>query len=257
MPVCTVTLLALKGDIADFLDVLKHSPIKPLVTARVIRWIVKPTTLCKESLLDQQPPWDLLIIHEGTQSTWSENLAAMIQNTCSVQTGIPTNITSSFASINARLLHRNRSEMPALTGALPNPRKASSAQSLELDDELHQWILSGAGPKGAVSMLNLLAFKPGKQSQYLKYGQAFAESVGSKRGGLAKLVGKIIPGTCTDVWDEMALAHYPDLEHFAEMLASKDYQAANHEWRLPSLEDTCILCTSELDLQGTNQKARL
>lgn len=55
----------------------------------------------------------------------------------------------------------------------------------------------------------------------------------------------------------MALAHYPSLEHFAEMLASEDYQAANHEWRLPSLRDTCILCTSELDLQGTNEKAKL
>lgn len=205
MPVCTVTLLALKVSIPDFLDSLRNSPVKPLVTARVIRWIVKPTTLCKESLLDQQPPWDLLIIHEGTQQTWADNLVTITQNSWSIQAGIPTSITSSFASTNARLLHPHPSEVPALTGSLPSPRKASSSQSLELDDELHQWISSGAGPKGAVSMLNLLAFKPGKQSQYLKYGKAFANSVGSRRGGLAKLVGKIIPGTCTDVWDEVGL----------------------------------------------------
>ncbi|KAL8761072.1 MAG: hypothetical protein Q9184_002778 [Pyrenodesmia sp. 2 TL-2023] len=205
MPICTVTLLALKVNVADYLDYLRNGPVKPLVTARVIRWIVKPTTLCKESLLGQHPPWDLLIIHEGTQLRWPEDLAAMIERSWSIQAGIPTSITSSFASTNARLLHPNPSDVPALTGLLSSHRRSSSAQSLELDDELHQWISSGAGPKGAVSMLNLLAFKPDKQSQYLKYGKAFAKSVGSKRGGLAKLVGKIIPGTCTDVWDEVGL----------------------------------------------------
>ena len=54
-------------------------------------------------------------------------------------------------------------------------------------------------------MLNVLAFKPGKKGQYLKYGKAFSESVGSRRGGVAKLVGKILPGTCSDgcsEWEE-------------------------------------------------------
>ncbi|KAL8904476.1 MAG: hypothetical protein Q9207_003240 [Kuettlingeria erythrocarpa] len=259
MPLCTITLLALKASIPEFLKGLKHSPIKPLVTARAIRWIIKPTTLSKESLLDQPWPWDLLTIHEGAEPTWSDDMSLMIQHIWSIEAGIPSSITSSFPFTNARLLHPDPSEVPALTGPLSFPPKACSAQSLELDNELREWISSGAGPKGAVSMLNLLAFKPGKQSQYLKYGNAFAESVGSRRGGLAKLVGKIIPGSCSDVWDEMALAHYPSLEHFADMLASEDYQAANHEWRFPSLRDTCILCTSELDLQlsGDSEKAKL
>ena len=127
----------------------------------------------------------------------------MIQCTWSVQAGIPTSITSAFASTNAQLLHPNPSQVPSLSGALSKPAKARSAQSLELDTELHEWISNGAGPKGAVSMLNLLAFKPGKQPDYLKYGKAFAESVGSRRGGLAKLVGKIIPASGSDGWEEV------------------------------------------------------
>lgn len=51
----------------------------------------------------------------------------------------------------------------------------------------------------------------------------------------------------------MALAHYPNLKSFADMIGSEDYQQANHEWRLPSLEDTFILCTTELDF-GVQQK---
>lgn len=56
-------------------------------------------------------------------------------------------------------------------------------------------------------MLNLLAFNPGMKDQYLKYGKAFAESIGSSRGGVAKIVGKVVPGSCSDGWDEVCPIH--------------------------------------------------
>jgi hypothetical protein len=102
-------------------------------------------------------------------------------------------------------------------------------------------------------MLNLLSFKPtpGAHESYKAYGKAFAESIGSRRGGNAKIVGRVVrdqnsPGEDKYGWDEIALAHYPSIEHFVDMLASEDYQKVNHESRLPALRDTCILCTSEL-----------
>ena len=55
----------------------------------------------------------------------------------------------------------------------------------------------------------------------------------------------------------MALAHYPSLEHFADMLAGEDYQEANQRWRVPSLRDTCILCTSEVEIADGVGKAHL
>lgn len=61
-------------------------------------------------------------------------------------------------------------------------------------------------------MLNLLALKPEKQSQYLKYEKAFAESVGSRRARLAKLLGKAIAGPCTDVCDEVGLVYSTNSE---------------------------------------------
>jgi hypothetical protein len=125
-------------------------------------------------------------------------------------------------------------------------------------------------------MLNLLKFKPGKEAKesYLRYGKAFGERIGSSRGGNAKLVGNVVPSTGgsgvsgpagseteakewagvkgvggekeKENWDEFALAHYPSIEHFADMLASEDYQEVNLRDRVPSLRDTCILCTSEI-----------
>ena len=56
---------------------------------------------------------------------------------------------------------------------------------------------------------------------------------------------------------KIALAHYPSLLDFADMIASDDYQAVNRKYRIPSLEDTCILCTSEVDIDQSAPKANL
>ena len=57
--------------------------------------------------------------------------------------------------------------------------------------------------------------------------------------------------------NQIALAHYPSLKHFADMIASEDYQDVNKRFRVPSLKDTCILCTSELDIEQSEQMAKL
>lgn len=88
---------------------------------------------------------------------------------------------------------------------------------MELNDDVLSWSQSfELGQNGAVSMMNLLSFKPGKEAHesYLKYGKAFGESIGKKRGGNAKIVGKVVPDQKTHGedrygWDEIALAHYP------------------------------------------------
>lgn len=121
-------------------------------------------------------------------------------------------------------------------------------------------------------MLNFLSFKPGRKAEYLKYGKAFAETIGSRRGGNAKLVGNVVGSSSSSTgagqsggekkhgevqgqWHEFALAHYPSLLHFADMLASEDYQAVNERYRVPSLFDTCILCTSELEVEKILQES--
>jgi hypothetical protein len=108
-----------------------------------------------------------------------------------LQAGIPSRLIQNFHTKNERLLHPVKSDIPALTGSLDKPLVSDSSQDLALSPELRQWIET-AGPTGAVSMLNLLAFKDGKKEEYLKYGAEFAKSIGSKRGGDAKLVGGII-----------------------------------------------------------------
>jgi len=248
MPLCTIQLVALGCDLDGFAKQLRNQKQQPFVLAKVIRWIITPTILCADRLLKQK--WDLLVIYSGT-SGLPQELRASATDIFTVQAGVPATIVNSFAATNERLLHSK--QVPRLTGSLDRPRVAESAQNLEFTAELNSWLRSWDpdDSKGAVSMLNLLAFKPGMHDEYLKYGKAFSESIGSRRGGIAKIVGRVTGGdkgvACSETgWDELALAHYPSIRHFADMAASEDYQEVNHKHRIPALHDTCILCTSEV-----------
>lgn len=234
MPLATLHLLALspKVSIAAFLESVRASTdTKPLVVSRPIKWIIKPEKLDLSPLLKEK--WDLLIIylkpspltHEHFSNDW-------ITNHFTMSAGVPSSLTNGFHERNERLLRPQQGAVPELTGSLSKPRKADSSQGLELSDELLQWSKTFELGKGAMSMLNLLAFKPSKDAHqsYQKYGKGFAESAGAKRGGTAKIVGKVVDD---NGWDEIALAHYPSFEHFMDMLASDDYQEINHRYRLP------------------------
>lgn len=273
MPLATIHLLGL-AEAASLPTLVKHivdSSVKPLVISKPIRWIIRPENIDPSSLLD--PRWDCLLILEQNQKskefishlfsaqpyapTPDRNVSFSIKHHWTTTVGIPSRLTKDFQTkINPSLLHPDSWSIPQLTGSLNDPLLNSTSQDLSLSSDLQSWI--GKDDKalpvrGAVSMLNLLSFKKDMKDSYLKYGAAFAKTIGAKRGGNAKLVGNIVrdqKGEAEGVWHEFALAHYPSLLHFADMLASKDYQEVNQEFRVPALGDTCILCTSELEIES-------
>jgi len=260
MPICTVHLLSLSCPLSIFLEKLSSANLHPLTIARVIRWIILPTSISVSSLLAQNIHWDVLLILPSSDPL-PVPITALIGHHFTLEAGVPSRLLKDFSARNEKLLRPAQGDAPSLTGSLEKPRIAASSQALELSPELKAWVqkFSKGEGKGAVSMLNLLAFKEGMKENYLQYGKAFAEGVGSKRGGLAKIVGSVIHGKEADGegWDELALAHYPSIMHFADMLASEDYQDANHKYRVNSLRDTCILCTTELYLSDDGQRSKL
>ncbi|PSN70893.1 hypothetical protein BS50DRAFT_269210 [Corynespora cassiicola Philippines] len=269
MPLYTLSLLSLRPStpLPLFLASLNSSPTPPLLTSLIHRWIILPTTLSTPALLAQNIHWDLLVIlPAGTPLPPAASRS--VAHEWRITAGLPSRVVRSFSERN-RALVKGENEAPSLEGLLESgsAERAESSQALELSDELKGWIrefYAGHGPeaKGAVSMLNLLAFKEGMKGSYLRYGKAFAESIGSRHGGDAKIVGTVVRPEgegadgdgAMDGWDEVAVAHYPSIMHFAEMLASRDYQEVNHEFRLPSLKDTCILMTSEVGLEEMGRK---
>lgn len=305
MPLCTLHLLSLHPttNIATFLSTLKSSNITPLVVSRVIRWIILPTKLSTEHLLARNIHWDLLLILPTTSAPLPHPLSQQVAHNWSITAGIPSRLIHNFPAKNNALLHPDPASVPALRRSNNNNNDddgeeeatptTQSAQHLELSSDLDAWIQHAVSTgarefQGPVSMFNLLCFNPGMKAEYLKYGAAFADSVGAAHGGDAKIVGTVVdvcgdgdgdgvagasaganpnpnPSTSKPVsathtllpkqdsverqWDEVALAHYPSLLHFRDMLTSKEYQRVNQRHRVPSLWDTAILMTSEVGVE--------
>jgi hypothetical protein len=186
MPVCTLHLLSLASstNIPQFLDAVQVKGLEPLTIARVVRWIILPSHISTHALLAQNIHCDILLSLPSA-SALPSSLKPHIAHRWSVKTDVPSRLRSDFESKNLRLLHSQEGDVPALTGGRHQPRATPSpqstaqsvAQSLELNPTLQGWIREfGAGEgKAAVSMLNLLAFKPGKKEEYLKYGKEFAQ----------------------------------------------------------------------------------
>ena len=210
-----------------------------------------------EQLLARNVRWDILLVLPSTAAPLPSAVQTLVEHEWTVSGGVPSRLIKDFSTKNAARLHPLPSSVPPLSGGQQRKSSIPSSQNLELSADLQAWIkdfyADGGEPgRGAVSMFNLLSFKPGKKESYLRYGKEFAQSIGSKRGGDAKLVGTVtsVQGKeSTDGWDELALAHYPSLLHFADMLASEDYQSVNKEYRVPALKDTLILFTSELAVE--------
>ncbi|KAI0840541.1 hypothetical protein F5Y06DRAFT_242854 [Hypoxylon sp. FL0890] len=252
MVLCNLHLISLKDGVslASFLSKLRRNGIKPVVQARAIRWMILPTRKSAGHLLGRNIRWDILLILEETDSLPLE-ARSDVYAIWSASCGVSSKALSGYAASNAKLLH------PPPGSVAPPEQHAiqpsTTSQNLEVSPELSEWISALPTPlrEHPVSMLNLLAFNPGKKEQYKQYGAAFSAKVGSRHGGQIKIVGKVAGGQAQDAgWDEVAFVHYPSVEHFTAMAASKDYQEVNHRYRLGALKDTFILCVMEVDDEG-------
>jgi hypothetical protein len=252
MPLCDLYVLSLKPGTCTsaFLSSLRVALVRPIIQARVVRWIILPTTLSTVPLLAHNTHWDLLLVLPSGTS-FPSTATSSIASSWSVTAGVPSRLLKDFHTKNTALVNPQPGSVkpPDTSNAL----EGKGTQTLELSPELRTWIsnLPTKPRTHAISMLNLLAFNPGRKEQYLKYGAEFAARIGSRHGGEAKIVGNVVSGQGKEEgWNEIALAHYPSLKHFEAMLGSKDYQDVNHEYRLGALRDTCILCTMEIGDDG-------
>ncbi|KAK4096154.1 hypothetical protein N658DRAFT_501909 [Parathielavia hyrcaniae] len=253
MVVCHLHVISLKPGvfIAGFLAKLGQNGVRPVFKARVLRWMILPTRMSAGHLLARNTHWDLLVgLEDGTALPASSqaDIAAIWTASC----GVSASALSSYGTLNATLFNQAGSPTAPAPEQAPSDGDASS-QSLKLSSEWVQWIdsLPASARSHPVSMLNLLAFEPGKRDQYKKYGAEFSKRIGSRHGGRVKVVGRLVDCEAkSDGWEEIAWVHYPTISHFAAMAASKDYQEVNQEYRLSALKDTFILCCQELDDRG-------
>ncbi|KAI0481197.1 hypothetical protein GGR56DRAFT_629302 [Xylariaceae sp. FL0804] len=288
MVLCALHLVSLRPGVslAGFLAALRRAGVdRPVVQARVARWMVLPARLSAGDLLARNVRWDALVLlrqrdhHDGNGDNKTADIPAAVADACvaalwSATVGTSARALDGYADANAALLNPPPGAVPALDDDEIPPAAASTSDvggsgnnNLEMTPELGRWIdaLPAALAAHPVSMLNLLAFAPGRHDQYVRYGQEFSRRVGSRHGGRVKVVGRVVhapnkddgsggSGNASDDdaagWDEVAFVHYPSVRHFAAMAASADYQEVNRTSRLGALRDTFIICVVEVDDDG-------
>ncbi|TKX27395.1 hypothetical protein C1H76_0232 [Elsinoe australis] len=263
MPLLDLHLLALDPSTSAraFVEKLhRDAPeVKVLVASTPHHWVAKPKVHDVEDL--GSPKWDLMLLTESSQNGqhWLTAMDSNVKKSYHLKVGVPRQVRAAYPELNAKLL-RDAKSVP-LTGSLDaklNPQPSTS-QKLEFDDELRSFMESFTKERGEhqpVTMLNLLCFKQDSQEQYATYGKHFQQA-GGRRGGNAKIVGTVVrDGKAPkheEWWNEVAIVHYPSIQHFCDMAAGKDYQEINQKYRLPSLKDTILLCTTELPQGGTSK----
>ena len=226
-------------ELSVYLKAFEESKIKPILFGRVIQWIVTPTIA--EHLLRHN--WDFMIVLP-TGTSIPSSVSSLAAHTFSIRIDQDDEMLSNVLQNNDSFIHP---KAIGPTHNLDRPLIANSNQKVELSPALLAFARSPLCPEGPVSMLNFIAFHPfaSAKTAYASYIDGFKASVGTKRGGLLKIYGATEE---MGIWDSVALAQYPSLEHFADMAADPEYQALNQVFRLPALRDTCILMTSEVQL---------
>ncbi|KAI0024947.1 hypothetical protein F4780DRAFT_775424 [Xylariomycetidae sp. FL0641] len=262
MVLCHIHLISLRPGttLASLLAALRRAGAPPLAQARPLRWMVLPTATSAGRLAARNRRWDALVILPAGHAALPASVARThVADGWSVAVGASARALAAYAAVNRALLHPDRPPTPAVSSV----SVSADARNLEATPELASWIAGlpadddGHDPDAPVSMLNLLAFRPGRKAQYVRYGEEFGRRVGARHGGRVKLVGRVT-GFTGDTeeeegvggWDEIAFVHYPSVRHFAAMAADPDYQDVNRRYRLGALRDTFILCVVEVDDDG-------
>lgn len=241
---CITYLLCLTS-IEDFASALTELNEKPLIAARAVHWIFPPTNLGVDKLLTSK--WDMVVCFVAPFSM-PASLAPLIQSSWTFSFMAPSSFVTSLETTQAELATnvpaRSR-ELDRLTDLDANEDSSghSFVDSAEMTGKLKRWMetFSERENHPPVIMLNLLAFKD--MEKYRKYQAAFMAGVGQRHGATPLLFGEVTAHSeQAKEWNDTAFVYYPSVLHFADMLASPDYQEMSHKYRQGSLIDNPLLC---------------
>ncbi|TKA65320.1 hypothetical protein B0A55_11501 [Friedmanniomyces simplex] len=118
---------------------------------------------------------------------------------------------------------------------------------LRLDRSMADFLTSALPPAVAnspVSLFNLFKYPADTGSTvHDAYMEGFKSSFGNTAGASVRFMGPV--GSSS--WDDANLVQYDNIWHYAYMLSTDVYAGLNKQ-KVEGLEDTCILCVSEIEL---------
>lgn len=256
-----VHLLSLKqGKTAQ--DVVQSMIETPIIRGIPHGWIHKPHFLDKDRLLSHA--WNLFLV------TTEPELPNAALNLIGAYLRIPFSVPrDQFAQLQSTLT--SRPEASSKTPPLPQdwqgggvPRSAITTAKdgplgpgeLHLDPAMADF-LSNALPSELanepVSLFNLFKYKDGS-AVHDEYMEDFKKGFGSSAGATVRFMGPVSGPLISSIgrraeqsWHDANLVQYDTIWHYAYMLSTDLYAPMNKK-KVSGLDDTCILCVSEVEL---------
>ncbi|KAH0292099.1 hypothetical protein M436DRAFT_84442 [Aureobasidium namibiae CBS 147.97] len=256
-----IYLIALNSS-SNARDVLKSLPEHPIIKGRPHGWVHRPHLLDKNELLAHV--WDLFLVTK--KSKLPNEALKRIKHHLTIPFALPKDQFEQLLST-----FESRPKASDRTPPLPEewqkegiPKSAITAAKdgplepgeLHLDPSMAEFLSDALRAKLAnepVSLFNLFKYK-GSSAIHDDYMEDFKKGFGSSAGATVRFMGPVTgpsrygdDGKAEQSWDDANLVQYDTIWHYAYML-STDLYAPMNEKKISGLDDTCILCVSEVEL---------
>lgn len=225
-------------------------------------WVHQPHSLDKDKLTAHA--WDIFLV---TKEPWLPNEALKcIKDHLLIPFSLPQDQFEQLQSTSA-----SRPKASDKTPPLPEkwqgggiPKSAVTTAKdgslnpgeLHLDPLMSEFLFKALPADLAnepVSLFNLFKYK-GSRAVHDDYMQDFKKGFGNSAGATVRFMGPVggplrygDDGKAKQSWDDANLVQYDTIWHYAYMLSSDLYTPMNKK-KVSGLDDTCILCVSEVEL---------
>ncbi|MCJ1441704.1 MAG: hypothetical protein MMC23_002196 [Stictis urceolatum] len=249
---CTIRLLTVPAESTpELISSLKTQEPRPLTIAHAHHWI-SPSHLC--ATLRDNSSFNICTILPGSSATLPASIKPLVTSSFHISIELADEWISNYASRNKDFLE-TEAEDPSPFPAKPTlPEDPEEDLEFPLTESLREFISNFSHTyNGPVSMLNLLAFYPGKQPMYQKYIEGFAAALGPMFGNAPRLIGGIVgheeqEQRAETLWELLGLIHYPNVASFGRMLENDAYKELDRTYKRGVVKDNPIVCLVEIDM---------
>jgi hypothetical protein len=240
-------------------DVIQSLAADPIIRGKPHGWVHQPHFLDKDRLLAHA--WDLFLVTK--EPKLSDEALKHTKDHFTISFSLPEDQFEQLQTTSSSRPKASEKTPPLpqewRKGGIPKSAVATARDGSLGPGELHldptmAKFLSNALPaelaNEPVSLFNLFKYK-GSSAIHDDYMEDFKKGFGNSAGATVRFMGPVGGplryGQAEQNWDDANLVQYDTIWHYAYMLSTDLYAPMNKK-KISGLDDTCILCVSEVEL---------
>jgi hypothetical protein len=256
-----IHLIALNSS-SNVQDVIRSVPEIAIIKGKPHGWVHRPHILSKDKILAHT--WDVFLVTK--EPKLPHEALRHVKDILTIPFSLPqdqfgqlqsTSTSRPRASDRTPPLPQEWQKRGIPESAITTAKTGSlEPGELHLDPSMAEFLSTTLPAELAnepVSLFNLFKYK-GSSAIHDGYMEDFKKGFGSSAGATVRFMGPVggplkygDHGKTEQSWDDANLVQYDTIWHYAYMLSTELYAPMNKK-KISGLDDTCILCVSEVEL---------